>query len=100
MRVKLCTPLPLTGLALLQPAHHLAPRDPRIAKCLQRFAQLSIAVALGYLLLAPLQISASLRLQSRGSAEQLSRLARAERQLASLRQAARQGANSADLSAR
>lgn len=92
--------LPLTALALLQLAHHLDPRDPRITKRLQRFTQLSIAVALGYLLLAPLQISASLRLQSRGSAEQLSRLVRAEAKLQQLRQAARQAASGADLSAR
>lgn len=77
--------LPLTPLALLQLAHHLDPRDPRITKRLRRFTQLSIDVALCFLLLAPLQICTSLRLQSRGSAEQLSRLARAERQLASLR---------------
>jgi hypothetical protein len=67
--------LPLTALALLQLAHHLAPRDPRIRKRQQRFAQLAIGAAFGFLLLAPLLISASLRLQSSGSAEQLSRLA-------------------------
>ncbi|MFM9104760.1 MAG: hypothetical protein ACKOPS_27020 [Cyanobium sp.] len=52
------------------------------------------------MLLAPLQISASLRLQSSGSAEQLSRLARAEAKLQQLRQAARQASSGADLSAR
>ena len=92
--------LPLTALALLQLAFLLDPEDPDIQRRLQRFAQLSIAVALGYLLLAPLQISASLRLQSRGSAEQLSRLARAEAKLQQLRQAARQAASGTDLSAR
>jgi len=92
--------LPLTGLALLQLAFLLDPEDPDIHRRQQRFAQLSIAVALGYLLLAPLQISASLQLQSRGSTEQLSRLARAEAKLQQLRQAARQAASGADLSAR
>jgi hypothetical protein len=92
--------LPLTALALLQLALHLDPRDPRITKRLQRFAQLSIAVALGYLLLAPLQIRASLRLQNRGSAEQLSRLSRAEAQVRELRQAARQASSGVDLNTR
>lgn len=92
--------LPLTALALLQLAHHLDPRDPRIRKRQQRFAQLAIAAAFGFLLLAPLLISASLRLQTSGSDEQLSRLARAEAKVQQLRQAARQASSSADLSAR
>ena len=54
--------LPLLALALLQLARHLDPRDAHISKRQQRFAQLAIAASLGFLLLAPLQISAGLRL--------------------------------------
>jgi hypothetical protein len=91
--------LPLTALALLQLAWLLDPEDPRIRKRQQRFAQLAIGAAFGFLLLAPLLISASLRLQSSSNAEQLSRLARAEANVQQLRQAARQANSSADLSA-
>ncbi|MEB3332616.1 MAG: type II toxin-antitoxin system VapC family toxin [Synechococcaceae cyanobacterium] len=93
-------PAALLSLALLQLARQLEPRDPRISKRQERFAQLAIAASLGFLLLAPLQISAGLRLQSSGSTEQRSRLGRAERQLAGLRQAVAQAASNADLSAR
>jgi hypothetical protein len=92
--------LPLLALVLLQLARHLEPRDPRIRVRQERFAQLAIAASLGFLLLAPLQISAGLRLQSRGGAEQRSQLQRAERQLAGLHQAVAQAASNADLAAR
>lgn len=92
--------LPLLALALLQLASHLEPRDPRIRKRQELFAQLAIAASLGFLLLAPLQISAGLRLQSSGVAEQRSQLRRAERQLAGLRQAVAQATSSTDLGAR
>lgn len=92
--------LPLLALALLQLARHLEPRDPRIRKRQERFAQLAIAASLGFLLLAPLQISAGLRLQSSGGAEQRSQLQRAERQLAGLRQAVAQATSNTDLAAR
>jgi hypothetical protein len=92
--------LPLLALVLLQLARHLEPRDPRISKRQERFAQLAIAASLGFLLLVPLQISAGLRLQSSGSAVQRSRLGRAERQLAALRQAVAQAGSNTDLGAR
>ena len=97
--------LPLLALALLQLARHLEPRDPRIRARQERFAQLAIAASLGFLLLAPLQISAGLRLQSRGGAEQRSQLQRAERQLAErqlagLHLAVAQAASKADLKSR
>lgn len=92
--------LPLLALALLQLARQLSPRDPRIQRRQQRFAQLAIAASLGFLLLAPLQISAGLRLISSGGIEQRSQLRRAERQLAGLRQAVTQAASNADLGAR
>jgi hypothetical protein len=80
--------LPLLALALLQLASHLEPRDPSIRKRQERFAQLAIAASLGFLLLAPLQISAGLQLQ------------RAERQLAGLRQAVAQATSNTDLADR
>ena len=39
--------LPLLALALLQLARQLSPRDPRIQRRQQRFAQLAIAASLG-----------------------------------------------------
>jgi hypothetical protein len=92
--------LPLLALALLQLARLLEPRDPSIRARQERFAQLAIAASLGFLLLAPLQISAGLRLQSRGGAEQRSQLQRAERQLAGLHLAVAQAASKADLKSR
>jgi hypothetical protein len=92
--------LPLLALALLQLALVLDPRDPSIRRRQQRFAQLAIAAAWGFLLLAPLQISAGLRLQGSSSSQALGRLERAERQLASLRQAVVQAASPVDLGAR
>ncbi|MCS5697934.1 HpsJ family protein [Cyanobium sp. FGCU-52] len=92
--------LPLTALAFLLLARLLDAKDPLIQRRHQRFARLAIAAAIGYLLLAPLMISASLRLQSSAGSEQRSRLARAERQLDSLRRAVTQSSSSADLSSR
>ena len=92
--------LPLTALALMQLARHLDPIDQHIKKQQQTFSRLAIVVVYAYLLLVPLQISAGLRLHSRDDAEQRNLLARAERQLADLRQALNQASSNADLSAR
>lgn len=92
--------LPLLALALLQLALLLDPKDASIRRRQERFAQLAIMASFGFLLLAPLQISAGLRLQGSSGSQALGRLERAERQLAALRQAVAQAASPADLGAR
>lgn len=87
--------LPLLALALLQIAVVLDPDDPILERRHRSCSRLAAAAVLGFLLLVPLQISASLRLQQATGAEQLGRLAQAERQLAGFRQAVQQ-ARSAD----
>ena len=89
--------LPLLALALLELARHLDPEDPLIRGRQRRFAQLAIAASLGFLLLAPLQISAGLRLQYSNGTQALSRLARAEVKLATLRAALAEADTNADL---
>ncbi|MEB3168366.1 MAG: hypothetical protein VKK97_06485 [Synechococcaceae cyanobacterium] len=92
--------LPLLALALLQLAWLLDPDDPVIRRRQQRFARLAIAASFGFLLLAPLQIRAGLRLQGSSGSQALGRLERAEHQLAALRQAVAEAASPADLGAR
>ena len=48
------SPFPLIGLVLLHLAASLDPRDPLLAQRRRLAARLAVAVALGYLLLAPL----------------------------------------------
>ena len=87
--------LPLLALALLQIGRRLDPADPLLKRRQRSFSRLAGAAALGFLLLVPLQISASLRLQQASGADQAGRIAQAERQLAGFRQAVRQ-ANSSE----
>ena len=89
--------LPLLALALLELARLLEPDDPVIRGRQRRCAQLAIAASLGFLLLAPLQISAGLRLQNSSGSQALSRLSRAEATLATLREALAEADTKADL---
>jgi len=86
--------LPLLALALLQIGRWLDPADPLLKRRQCSFSRLAGAAALGFLLLVPLQISASLRLQQASGSEHSSQLARAERQLAGFRQAVQQASSS------
>jgi len=86
--------LPLLALALLQIARWLDPVDPLLKRRQRSFSRLAGVAALGFLLLVPLQISASLRLQQASGAEQSGRIAQAERQLAGFRQAVQQASSS------
>ena len=86
--------LPLLALALLQIGRWLDPADPLLKRRQRSFSRLAGAAALGFLLLVPLQISASLRLQQASGADQAGRIAQAERQLASFRQAVQQASSS------
>jgi len=85
--------LPLLALALLQIARWLDPVDPLLKRRQRSFSRLAGAAALGFLLLVPLQISASLRLQQASGTEQSGRIAQAERQLAAFRQAVQQASS-------
>jgi len=86
--------LPLLALALLQIGRWLDPADPLLKRRQRSISRLAGVAALGFLLLVPLQISASLRLQQASGSEQSSQLARAERQLAGFRQAVQQASSS------
>lgn len=89
--------LPLLALALLQIAGLLDPEDPLLQRRRHRFRRLACAAALGFLLLVPLKISANLRLQQSGGSDQVRRLDRAERQLASFRKAVQDAGSASDL---
>ncbi|MFM6174836.1 MAG: HpsJ family protein [Sphaerospermopsis kisseleviana] len=86
--------LPLLALALLQIGRWLDPADPLLKRRQRSFSRLAGVGALGFLLLVPVQISASLRLQQARGAEQSGRIAEAERQLAAFRQAVQQASSS------
>ncbi|MCX5949592.1 MAG: HpsJ family protein [Cyanobacteria bacterium] len=80
-------PFPLLGLALLQIAVELGAHNPQL-KSRQKFcSQLAVAVALGFLLLLPLQTIAGLQTSRTLNTAQASRIQGAERRLVVLRQA-------------
>jgi len=82
-----CAPFALLGLALLQIAVELGPHDPLLQRRHRLCSQLAVIVALGFLLLVPLQGVAGLQ-QSRSSTNvESSRITGAERRLVALRQA-------------
>ncbi|MFM7547700.1 MAG: HpsJ family protein [Cyanobacteriota bacterium] len=89
--------LPLLALALLQIAHWLDPDDPLLKRRQRSFSRLAGAAVLGFLLLVPVQISASLRLQQATNAEQSGRLALQERKLARFRQTVEQASSAEGL---
>lgn len=89
--------LPLLALALLQIAISLDPGDRQLRRRWHRFTLLAVVAALGFLLLVPLQLSASLALQASSGSARAARLDRAERQLADWRQAVAQASSATDL---
>ena len=93
-------PLPLIGLGLLHLAVFLDPLDPLLKRRLRPAAHGALAVALGYLLLAPLLGSAALRQLHDQVQERDRRLDRANAQLRQLRQAVSDATSVPDLEAR
>jgi hypothetical protein len=80
-------PFALLGLALLQIAVELGLRDPVLQRRQRLCSHLAVAVALGFLLLAPLQGVAGLQQSRSSTSVQSSRITGAERRLVALRQA-------------
>ncbi len=80
-------PFALLGLALLQIAVELGPHDPLLQRRQKLCSQLAVAVALGFLLLVPLQEVAGLQQSRSTTSAQSSRISGAERRLVALRQA-------------
>ena len=80
-------PFALLGLALLQIAVELGPHDPVLQRRQRLCSQLAVIVALGFLLLLPLQGVAGLQQSRSTTSAQSSRISGAERRLVALRQA-------------
>ena len=93
-------PFALLGLALLQIAVELGPHDP-LLQCRQRLcSQLAVAVALGFLLLVPLQVVAGLQQSRAATSVQHFRITGAERRLMALRQAVASATNNEEINQR
>lgn len=80
------SPFPLIGLVLLHVAASLDPRDPLLLQRRRLAAQLAVAVAIGYLLLAPLLATANLQRQTSQALASSSGLRRATERLQQMRQ--------------
>ncbi|MCX5947200.1 MAG: HpsJ family protein [Cyanobacteria bacterium] len=80
-------PFPLLGLALLQIAVELGAHNPQLKSRQKLCSQLSVAVALGFLLLLPLQTIAGLQTSRSLNTAQATRINSAEAKLKALRQA-------------
>ena len=80
-------PFALLGLALLQIAMELGPHDPVLQRRQRLCSHLAVAVALGFLLLLPLQGVAGLQQSRSTTSAQSTRISGAERRLVVLRQA-------------
>jgi len=80
-------PFALLGLALLQIAVELGAHDPVLQRRQRLCSQLAVIVALGFLLLVPLQGVAGLQQSRSTTSAQSSRISGAERRLVALRQA-------------
>lgn len=94
------SPFPLIGLVLLHLAASLDPRDGLLAKRRRLAAQLAAAVAIGYLLLAPLLTTASLQRQQSQILAASSGLRRATEQLQQMRQVVTSASSIAELEQR
>lgn len=91
------SPFPLLGLALLHLASELDPDDPILWRRWRRCSQLSVLVAVGFLLLLPLQSVAGLKESRSFHVTQSTRIVGAERKLSALRQAVSSAASNAGL---
>ena len=93
-------PFALLGLALLQIAVELGPHDPLLKSRQKLCSQLAVAVALGFLLLLPLQGVAGLQQSRSSTSVQSSRINGAERRLVALRQAVASAASNEEINQR
>jgi hypothetical protein len=93
-------PFALLGLALLQIAVELGPRDPVLQRRQRLCSHLAVAVALGFLLLVPLVGVAGLQQSRSTSTAQNSRISGAERRLVALRQAVASATNNEEINQR
>ena len=93
-------PFALLGLALLQIAVELGPHDPLLQRRQRLCSQLAVIVALGFLLLVPLQGVAGLQQSRSSTSVQSSRISGAERRLVVLRQAVASAASNAEINQR
>jgi hypothetical protein len=92
--------LPLVGLALLHLAASLAPDNKSVVRRARLFARLAAPIALGFLLLIPLQAYLHWQQSDIEASVSLRQLERQERTLASLRQAVQQAGSAVDLQQR
>ncbi|MCX5966422.1 MAG: hypothetical protein NTV57_02020 [Cyanobacteria bacterium] len=93
-------PFALLGLALLQIAVKLGPHDPLLKSRQKLCSQLAVAVALGFLLLLPLQGVAGLQQSRSSTSAQSSRISGAERRLVAMRQAVASAASNEEINQR
>lgn len=91
---------PLVGLALLHLASDLNPGDETLARRTGFFARLAVPIALGFLLLIPLQGYLLWQQSSTVVSGAINQLARQERTLVSLRQAVQQAGSVEELNQR
>jgi len=93
-------PFALLGLALLQIAVELGPHDPVLQRRQRLCSQLAVIVALGFLLLLPLQGVAGLQQSRSSTSVQSSRISGAERRLVVLRQAVASASSNEEINQR
>jgi hypothetical protein len=93
-------PFPLLGLALLQIAVELGPHNPQLKSRQKLCSQLAVAVALGFLLLLPLQTIAGLQTSRSLNNAQATRIYSAEAKLKALRQAVASATNNEEINQR
>jgi hypothetical protein len=91
---------PLVGLALLHLSSDLMPDDETLARRAGFFARLAVLIALGFLLLIPLQGYMLWQQSINQTSGQTNQLERQQRTLASLRQAVQQAGSVVDLQQR
>ena len=91
---------PLVGLGLLCLASDLNPRDGQLARWCRWCAWLAVPVALGFLLLIPLQTMALWQQSSYVYTSRLTQVQRLERNLGALRQSVEVSTSAADLQRR
>ena len=93
-------PFALLGLALLQIAVELGPHNPQLKSRQKLCSQLAVIVALGFLLLLPLQTIAGLQTSRSLNTAQASRIQGAERRLVVLRQAVASASSNEEINQR
>lgn len=89
--------LPLMGLGLLHLSAHLAPDSDHLARRTRFFARLATPIAVGFLLLIPLQGFLFWQQSSTEVVVRIRQLERQERAIAGLRQAIRSSSSAAEL---